>query len=101
MSGTAVGVGVGTGVCIALGVGVGTGVCIALGVAFDLGTATPLFQTNLFTDLIHVYFLPEYVEVAPSFVQVAPAFTTAIALNGRLKIVTAINVVSAFFTVKE
>ena len=90
-----------SGIVVGVGVGVGTDVCTASGVAFGTGIATPLFHTSFLPLLVHVYFFPEYVEVAPSFVQVAPAFTTAIAFNGRLKTAIAINVVRIFLTVKE
>ena len=32
----------------------------------------PLFQTNLFPDLMQVYFLPDEIEVAPTFVHLPP-----------------------------
>jgi hypothetical protein len=43
-----------------------------------LETDTPLFQTNFFPDLIHVYVLPEAKDVIPAFVQAPPAFTAAL-----------------------
>ena len=56
--GVGVGVGIGVGVGVAVGVGVGVGVGIGVGVGLGVGvgfrTVTPLFQTNLFPDLMHV-----------------------------------------------
>jgi hypothetical protein len=70
-----VGVGVGVGVSVGVGVGVGEGV----GVAFL--TATPLFQTNFFPDLMQVYLIPDDVLVLPSTLQAVPGLTAASA-NG-------------------
>jgi hypothetical protein len=66
-----VGVGVGVGVSVGVGVGVGEGV----GVAFL--TATPLFQTNFFPDLMQVYLIPDDVLVFPSTLQAVPGLTAA------------------------
>jgi hypothetical protein len=64
--------GVGSGLCVSegesvgdgedVGDGEGVGVCEGVGVREGVGvdflTTTPLLQTNLFPDLIHVNFLP-------------------------------------------
>ena len=75
------GIGAGVGVATGVGVGVGVGsVGLKTGFRFGFGAAfivTPLFQTNLFPDLMHVYFLPPVVDVAPAFVHLAPALTAA------------------------
>ena len=71
--------GVGDGVAIGDGVGVGatgfnTGFKSGFGAAF---TATPLFYTNLFPDLMQVNFLPPAIAKAPALVHFAPALTAA------------------------
>jgi hypothetical protein len=75
------GVGVGVGVGVATGVGVGVGSTgLNTGFRFGFGaalTATPLFQTSLVPDLMHVNFLPPAVAVAPALVHFAPALTAA------------------------
>ena len=53
--GLGVGVGVGVGTAVVLGDEVGVGVVGAVGVRT---TTVPLFQTNLFPDLMQVYFFP-------------------------------------------
>ena len=73
--GAGVGVGVGVGVAVGVGVGVGEGI----GVAFF--TATPLFQTNFFPDLIQVYLIPDDVLVLPSVLHVVPGLTAASAIG--------------------
>ena len=72
-----VGVGVGVGVAVGIGVtvGVGVGVTVGVGVGFDI--ATPLFHTNFFPLLMHVYFLPLYVDVMPAFEHFVPGVTAA------------------------
>jgi hypothetical protein len=47
---------------------------------------TPLFQTNFFPDLMHVYVLLEAVEVMPAFLHALPALTAAFAeIIGEVK----------------
>ena len=77
------GVRVGVGVGVALGVGKGVGVDVALGVGEGVGVAltTPLFHTNFFPDLTHVYLIPDDVLVLPSTLQAVPGLTAASA-NG-------------------
>ncbi|ASY20160.1 hypothetical protein A7sIIA15_04705 [Candidatus Planktophila vernalis] len=72
-----VGVGVGEGVADAEGVGVG--VAEGVGVATGTGclTATPLFHTNFFPDLMQVYLIPDDVLVLPSTLQAVPGLTAA------------------------
>jgi len=70
---------VGDGVAIGEGVGVGatgfnTGFKSSFGAAF---TATPLFHTNLFPELMQVNFLPPAIAKAPALVHFAPALTAA------------------------
>ena len=78
-----VGVGEGVGSGVGVGVGVATGVGstgFKTGFRFGFGaalTATPLFQTSLFPDLMQVNFFPAAVAVAPALVHLAPAFTDA------------------------
>ena len=69
------GVGIGVGVEVTTGVGVGVGVGAATGTVFF--TATPLFHTNLFPDLMQVNFLPPTIAVAPALVHFAPALIAA------------------------
>jgi hypothetical protein len=71
-------------------------------VGFVLETTTPLFQTNLFPDLMQVNFFPEAIEVVPALLQVAPAFTAPIAgeENQKLKKVIETTRARVFFTVK-
>lgn len=57
-----------------------TGVGCFGGAAFL--TEVPLFQTNLFPLLTHVYFFPLKLWVKPDFKQVAPAFGVAEAMAG-------------------
>ena len=73
----AVGVGVGVGVGVSVGVGVGVGE----GVGVTFLTATPLFHTNFFPDLMQVYLIPDDVLVLPSTLQAVPGLTAASA-NG-------------------
>jgi hypothetical protein len=80
--GVTVGEGVGVGVGMGVGEGVGVGVGVGEGVGVGLTTATPLFHTSFLPLLIHVYFLPAYVEVIPAFLHVAPALTAATAFRG-------------------
>jgi len=54
-----------------------TGLTVAEVVGFEAATATPLFQTNFFPDLMHVNFLPDETEVTPALEQDAPALTAA------------------------
>jgi len=81
--GSGVGVAVGTGVGVGVGTGVGVGVgSTGLNTGFRFGfgaalTATPLFQTSLVPDLMHVNFLPPAVAIAPALVHFAPALTAA------------------------
>ena len=76
-----VGVGVATGVGAGEGVGAGVGSTgLKTGFRSDLGaafTATPLFQTSFFPDLMQMNFFPEAVAVAPAFVHFAPALGVA------------------------
>jgi hypothetical protein len=66
---------VGLDVAVGLGsTGLNTGLSSGLGAAF---TATPLFQTSFFPDLIHMNFFPEAVAVAPALVHFDPALTAA------------------------
>jgi len=83
-SGVGVGVGVATGVGVGVGVGVGsTGLKTGLRFGFAAAlTATPLFQTSLVPDLMHVNFFPAAVAVDPALVHLAPALTAA--LEGAL-----------------
>ena len=83
-SGVGVGVGVATGVGVGIGVGVGsTGLKTGLRFGFAAAlTATPLFQTSLVPDLMHVNFFPAAVAVVPALVHLAPALTAA--LEGAL-----------------
>jgi hypothetical protein len=37
----------------------------------------PLFQINFFPDFVHVYFLPDAIEVIPALVQAPPALAAA------------------------
>jgi hypothetical protein len=53
------------------------GLTVAEGVGFEAATATPLFQTNFFPDLMHVNFLPDETEVTPALEQDAPALAAA------------------------
>jgi len=53
------------------------GLTVAEVVGFEAATATPLFQTNFFPDLMHVNFLPDETEVTPALEQDAPALTAA------------------------
>ena len=79
-TGVGEGVGVAVGAAEAVGVGEGTttGVGDGDGIGFTTGfTETPLFQTNFFPDLTHVYFFPARVEVAPTFTHLDPAFGVA------------------------
>jgi hypothetical protein len=77
--GSGVGVGVGTVVGVALTLTVESGAGDGLGEVVGVSgfTATPLFQTNFFPDLIHVYFFPPEVVVVPTFLQEPPDFTAA------------------------
>jgi hypothetical protein len=81
ISGVGVGDGVDVGVGVATGVGIGVGSTgLNTGFRFGFGaalTVTPLFQTSLVPDLMHVNFLPPAVAVAPAFVHFAPALTAA------------------------
>jgi hypothetical protein len=83
------GVGVGVGVGVATGVGVGVGSTgLNTGFRFGFGaalTATPLFQTSLVPDLMHVNFLPPAVAVAPALVHFAP-FLGVAASSGVVKV---------------
>ena len=77
--GDGVAIGEGVGVTTGVGVGVGatgfnTGLKSGFGAAF---TATPLFHTNLFPDLMQVNFLPPAIAKAPALVHFAPALTAA------------------------
>ena len=56
--------------------GVGEGDTKVVGLAV---TFIPLFQTNLFPDLMQVYLIPFTVEVDFSFGQVSPGLTAALA----------------------
>ncbi len=47
------------------------------GAAAGFATATPLFQTSFFPDLMQVKVFPEAMEVLPALVQEAPALTAA------------------------
>ena len=49
------------------------------GVTAGFETFAPLFHTNFFPDLTHVYFNPLARVIAPSFGQEVPGFTTACA----------------------
>ena len=77
------GVAIGDGVGVTAGVGVGDGVgATGFNTGFKSGlgaalTATPLFHTNLFPDLMQVNFLPPAIAKAPALVHFAPAFTAA------------------------
>jgi hypothetical protein len=53
------------------------GLTVAEGVGFEAATATPLFQTNFFPDLMHVNFLPDETEVIPALLHLAPALAAA------------------------
>jgi hypothetical protein len=67
------------------GDGVGEGDTKVVGLA---ATFIPLFQTNLFPDLMQVYLIPFTVEVEFSFGQTSPGLTAALAifkLIGRSK----------------
>lgn len=66
-----VGIGEGAGVGI---VGLKTGLRFGFEAAF---TETPLFHTNLFPDLTHVYLMELTVEVVPAFEHLLPALTAA------------------------
>ena len=79
VSGVGVGIGVGVGVGVGIGVGVGVGVGEGISVAFF--TATPLFQTNFFPDLMQVYLIPDDVLVFPSTLQAVPGLTAASAIG--------------------
>ena len=74
---TGVGVGVGAGAGAAMGVGVGEGVGVGFATGKGFLTATPLFHTSFFPDLMQVNFFPPETEVAPAFVHLAPALTAA------------------------
>ena len=69
--------GVGLGVEVGVGVAEGVGAGVATGVGVGLETATPLFQTNFFPDLMQVNFFPPNVAVEPALEQVAPALGDA------------------------
>jgi hypothetical protein len=79
--GVGVGSGVGVGVTVGVGVGDGSGVGDGEGVGVATGegflTATPLFQTSFFPDLMQVNFLPATVVVLPALVHLAPGLTAA------------------------
>ena len=55
-----------------IGVGVGVGVGVGDGVGVGL-TATPLFQTNFFPDLMQVKVLFPTTDLVPALVHLAPA----------------------------
>jgi hypothetical protein len=55
------------------------GLTVTEGVGFEAATATPLFQTNFFPDLMHVNFLPDATEVIPALLHLAPALAAAFA----------------------
>jgi hypothetical protein len=65
---------------VGVGVADGTGVAAGVGVTTGAGflTATPLFHTKFFPDLIHVYLMPAEVLVCPCFVHLVPGFTAAL-----------------------
>ena len=79
----AVGEGVGIGDAVAVGVaeGVGVGVAMGVGVAVGRFTATPLFHTSFFPDLMQVYLIPAVVLILPNFLHVAPGLMEAIAIG--------------------
>jgi hypothetical protein len=72
--GSAVGVGVGVGSAVGVGVGVGC----ATGDGFGGEIFTPLLQTILLPDLMHVNIMPADVLTWPTFLQIAPGLTAAL-----------------------
>ena len=89
--GSAVGVGVGVGSAVGVGVGVGC----ATGDGFGGEIFTPLLQTILLPDLMHVNFILAEVLTCPIFLQAAPGLTAALlagALTARAN--TPINTVA-------
>ena len=52
------------------------------------GETTPLFQTNLFPDLMQVNFKPEKLEVAPNLLHVAPALIAASDVGNEVRAIS-------------
>jgi hypothetical protein len=50
---------------------------VGVGMGFGFAITTPLFQTNFFPLLMHVYFLPFKVAVAPTLEHCVPGVTAA------------------------
>ena len=60
------------------GLGLGEELAAAMGAGTAFSTIfTPLFQTNLLPDFMHVYLYPLTIEVELTLVHVPPAFTAA------------------------
>ena len=89
-------------VLIGAGVGDGVGEIDGFGNS-ELATgcfliAIPLFQTNLFPDLMQVNFKPEKLEVAPNLLHVAPALIAASDVGNEVRAISNERKIAKRFT---